>query len=100
MLKRFLIAACLLTTPRLATAGCCELRRVDANPATAAVRVCDSAEGSDCAAPLFEGAVTYGTPQPICSSADTVSYRELDAVTGSYGPPIVARCDAATNVEL
>lgn len=100
MFKRFLIAACLLITPRLAAAGCCELLRVDAEPASSAVRVCDSVEGSDCAAPLFEGTVSYGTPQPICSSADTVSYRELDTVTGSYGPPIVARCDAATDVEL
>ena len=80
MLKILTVIACVIT-PRIVVAGCCEIRRVEANPPSATLRVCDSAVSSDCEAPLFEGSVAYGTPQPICSTADILSYRELDETT-------------------
>ncbi len=100
MMKRVIVLVAAFSLPRPALGECCDLRRVEAEPAATSVRVCESSGGSDCTTPLFEGSVSYGEPREICPASPEVRYREVDPATGTYGPAIVARCDPATNVEL
>jgi hypothetical protein len=95
--------ACLLTgvfwlAAPIAGAVCCQLVKVEPQPAATQVRVCDAA--TNCSQAIFEGNVGYGSPVAICTSSAGVNYRELDPATGSYGASTHARCESSTNVEL
>src|SRR5258705_13876235 len=100
-MRRFsviLLAGVLWLAAPVAGAVCCQLVKVDPQPAATQVRVCDAA--TNCTQAIFEGNVGYGSPVPICTSVAGVNYREIDPATGSYGASTHARCEAATNVEL
>jgi hypothetical protein len=74
--------------------------KVEAQPTLTRVRVCDAADGADCAQPRYEGDVSFGSPVALCPSSSAVTYRELDPATGAYASAVTARCDAATDIEL
>ena len=86
--------------PGVADAACCKLIKVEPQPTQTSVRVCDLSAGPACAQPHYDGVVRFGSPVNLCSPSDQVTYQELDPATGSYGAPILARCDASINVEL
>ncbi len=86
--------------PAMAQADCCQLVKLESEPSATRVRVCDAADGEECAEPRYDGDVTFGAPVAICASAASVSYRELDPVSGAWAAPVTARCDGSTDVEL
>ena len=81
-------------------AACCDLVKVEGDPATTQVRVCDPVASSGCTSWVFEGDVTFGTPREVCVAGTSLTYQELDPQSGAYGPPTEARCDAEIDVEL
>jgi hypothetical protein len=83
-----------------ASAECCRLVKVEAEPATTRVRVCDPNAASGCTTALFEGEVAAGAPREVCSSADSINYQEWDVAAGSYGPMTEARCEPNGDVEI
>jgi len=95
-----ILLLCLWSLPRVADAACCDLIKVEPDPSLTRVRVCDSADGADCAQPRYEGDVGFGAPVAVCTSAAGVIYRELDPLSGAYSAPITARCDDSIDVEL
>jgi len=95
-----ILMICLCCLPRFADAACCQLVKVEPEPSMTRVRVCDSADGADCAQPSYEGDVGFGAPVAVCTSAASVTYRELDLGSGVYAAAITARCDESTNIEL
>lgn len=101
MHKRLILVIASVLTADGASAACCDLRKVEAEPATTRVRVCDAGAAGACeTAWLFDGDVAFGTPQPICISGEALRYQEFDPATGMFAPPIDARCDEDTDVEL
>lgn len=99
-MRSVVLITCLFAMPGVVDAACCELVKVEAEPSLTRVRVCDSAEGADCAQPRYEGDVTFGAPVSICTSAASVTYRELEPTSGALGAAVTARCDESTDVEL
>lgn len=91
-----------LLTVREATGACCELRKIDTDPPTTQVRVCDPAttSGSECDPWLYDGTLAAGEAAPICTASEFVWYEEWDEVEGTWGPTTEARCEAGGKVEL
>lgn len=100
MRRLALFALLLALVPSGARAACCQLAKVEAEPAMTHVRVCEPATSSGCATWIFEGDVTFGTPHEVCAAGEAITYQELDPAQGSYGPPTEARCEEGRDVEL
>lgn len=101
ILRTTLLAGALAgLVPALAWGACCELRKIDSEPAVAQVRACDPAAAAPCAEWIFEGTLTPGQSQPICVADDQLRYEEWDAARNAWSPPIEARCEDGGKVEL
>jgi hypothetical protein len=81
-------------------AACCDLVKLEGDPATTHVRVCDPSVSAECASWMFEGDVAHGAPQQICVAGSSLTYQEHDAASNAWSPATEARCDAETDVEL
>lgn len=97
-----LLVACSipLLTVRGALGACCELRKIDADPPTMQVRVCDPATTPACASWLYDGTIAAGESELICTSGDLAWYEEWDETAGIWGPLTKARCEDGGAVEL
>jgi hypothetical protein len=95
------IAALVITlAPQASLSACCDLVKVEADPATTRVRVCDPGAASGCATWLFEGDVASGAPREVCAVGNSIEYQEFDVASGAYGPTTQARCQEDGDVEL
>jgi len=99
-MRSLTLILCLFVIPRAADAACCQLVKIEPEPSVTRVRVCDLADGEDCAQPPYEGDIGFGAPVTVCTNSAEVTYRELDPASGAYSAAITARCDDTTNVEL
>lgn len=86
--------------PSSAGAACCELRKIDSDPAVAQIRACDPAAAEPCATWIFEGTLTPGQTAPVCVASEELRYEEWDAARGAWSPPVEARCEESGTVEL
>jgi hypothetical protein len=82
-----------------AHAGCCRVRRVDAQTPAGTVRVCEPDANGGCGTVLFAGTLAVGDSQTVCVPGQTVVYQEYDATTAGYGAAVSAVC-AGGDVEL
>ena len=85
---------------RMATAACCELRKIDADPPAAQIRACDPATEPSCAGWLYDGTLAAGESATVCATSDRVLYQEWDLTAGAWGPSTEARCEEGGAVEL
>jgi len=83
-----------------ARSACCDLVKVEAEPASTHVRVCDPDASSGCSNWVFEGDVAHGTPQQTCVSGTSLVYQERLDAGSDWSPQTEARCDAEIDVEL
>lgn len=91
---------CSAMAPPTAVAACCELRKIDADPPSARVRVCDPATTPSCAEWLYDGTLATGDSTPVCAASDRVSYQEWDTTAAAWGPTTEARCEDGGDVEI
>lgn len=83
-----------------AHAACCQLTKIDAEPPSTQVRVCEASTPAECTTWLFEGSISEGQTVPICAASGSVIYQELLLSTETYAPPIEARCDEGGRIEI
>jgi len=97
-----LTSAVLLTAmaPQAAIAACCELRKIDADPPSAQIRVCDPATTPSCAEWLYDGSLATGDSASVCTVSDRLVYQEWDPEVAAWGPDTEARCEDGETVEL
>lgn len=90
---RFLVlTAALALISGDANAGCCTLRKIDAETASVLVRACEPDPDGACGNLLFLGTLSVGDGQFLCGESDTLVYQEWDADLEAYGPPTEAVC--------
>jgi len=83
-----------------ATAACCTLRKIDADPPSAHIRACDPVATPSCTTWLYDGTLTAGESASVCAASDRVLYQERDPATEAWGPTTEARCEDGGDVEL
>jgi hypothetical protein len=91
------VAATLLAVE--ARAGCCNVVKLDADLPTVTLKVCERSETGGCGVVLFEGNLSVGQTENVCTVEGTVLYQERAVSAGAYGPPVEALCDGA-DVEI
>lgn len=101
MREVLLTMVAMLVVPELAwAAACCQLTKVDAEPLTTQIRVCDPAAVEGCATWILERSFTAGETASVCVSGEIVRYQEWDPVLDAWGPDTDARCEVGGPVEL
>jgi hypothetical protein len=93
-------ALVIMFSPQASLSACCDLVKIEPDPATTRVRVCDPGAASGCTTWLFEGDVASGAPHEVCAVGDSIEYQEFDVASGAYGPTTQARCEEDGDVEL
>jgi hypothetical protein len=99
-MRKLLLAAGLaaLSVADSAQAGCCTLRKLDETFPTVTVRACEPSAAGACASVLFEGPLSLGGAQNVCSAQPTLIYQEA-APGQPLGPFVEAVCNGA-DVEI
>lgn len=83
--------------PTTTRAGCCDVRKVDDDVLAISLRVCEPAGAHACGAMLFEGPLSFGQSQHVCTTGETILYQEDTG--GGLGPPVEAVC-SGDDVEI
>ncbi len=99
-ISRVMVALFFAMQSGSAQAVCCQLTKIDADPSSTQVRVCEASAPAECTTWLYEGSLTEGQTVPICAASGSVIYQELLPSTETYAPPIEARCDAGGRIEI
>ncbi len=80
-------------------AGCCNVVKLDPEVPTVSVRVCEPESTPLCDSVIFEGSLSVGQSESVCTVDDTILYQERPAAGGAYGAAVTALCDGG-DVEI
>ena len=92
-----LLTLSLLLLADAASAGCCNLVKVDEEVPTVILRICEPGIGSSCATVLAERPISVGEIENVCTVSDTIVY--LEDLGAGFGAPVEAVC-SGVDIEI